>query len=118
MPTALSLGCGGGGLERHGLKLQIANRFDAFDVSEDAIQLAREEAHKSGQLAAIHYAVANLNSLEFAENTYDAVFASQSVHHIQALEHYMQQLCSQQLKQNMSRRRELLGQCATGKTLS
>ncbi len=90
--TALSLGCGGGGLERHGLQLQIAERFDAFDVSEGAIQLAKEEAQKSGQIASINYAVANLNKLEFAENAYQAAFASQSVHHIEALEHYMQQV--------------------------
>lgn len=90
--SAISLGCGGGGLERHGLQLQIAERFDGFDVSEDALQLAKEEALASGQLASINYAVANLNKLEFAENVYDAVFASQSVHHIEALEHYMQQV--------------------------
>lgn len=90
--AALSLGCGGGGLERHGLQLQIAERFDAYDVSEDAIRLAKEEATKSGQLASISYAVANLNRLEFTEHAYDAAFASQSVHHIEALEHYMQQV--------------------------
>lgn len=89
---ALSLGCGGGGLERHGLQLQIAESFDGFDVSEGALQLAKEEAQKSGQLEAINYSVANLNKLEFAEDSYDAVFASQSVHHIEALEHYMQQV--------------------------
>ena len=92
VPTALSLGCGGGGLERHGLQLQIAEKFDAFDVSEDALQLARGEAQKSGQLESINYTGANLNKVEFAENSYDAVFASQSVHHIEALEHYMQQV--------------------------
>ena len=92
VPTALSLGCGGGGLERHGLQLKIAQRFDGLDVSEDALQLAKEEAVKSGQLESINYTVANLNKLEFGENSYDAVFASQSVHHIEALEHYMQQV--------------------------
>ena len=94
VPIALSLGCGGGGLERHGLQLQIAERFDAFDVSDDALALAKEEALESGQLEFINYTVANLNKLEFAENSYDAVFASQSVHHIAALEHYMQQVSS------------------------
>ena len=88
----MSLGCGGGGFERHGLQLQIAERFDAFDVSEDALELAKEEAEKSGQLESINYTVSNLKKLEFAENSYDAVFASQSVHHIEALEHYMQQV--------------------------
>ena len=92
VPVALSLGCGGGGLERHGLQLQIAQRFDAYDVSNDALEIARGEARKSGQLNSINYALANLNKLEFAEESYDAVFASQSVHHIEALEHYMQQV--------------------------
>tara|TARA_R110002073_G_scaffold207437_4_gene367339 strand:- start:26 stop:988 length:963 start_codon:yes stop_codon:yes gene_type:complete len=90
--SALSLGCGGGGLERHGLQLRIAERFDAFDVSEGAIQLCREEARKSGQLESINYAVANLNKLEFEAETFDAAFASQSVHHIENLEHYMEQV--------------------------
>ena len=61
-------------------------------MSEDTLQLAKEETQKSGQLESINYMVANLNKLEFAENPYDAVFASQSVHHIEALEHYRQQV--------------------------
>ena len=89
---ALSLGCGGGGLERHGLQLKIAKQFDAYDVSEEALKLAREEAVKSGQQDKIFYRVANLNQLEFAADYYDVVFASQSVHHIEALEHYMSQV--------------------------
>lgn len=89
---ALSLGCGGGGLERHGLQLEIANQFDAYDVSDGALELAREEAVKSGQQDSILYRVANLNQLEFTAAYYDAVFASQSVHHIEALEHYMSQV--------------------------
>ncbi len=90
--SALSLGCGGGGLERHGLQLRIAQRFNAYDVSEEAIRLCIEEARKSGQLDSINYAVANLNKLEFEPNVFDAAFASQSVHHIDDLEHYMKQV--------------------------
>lgn len=89
---ALSLGCGGGGLERHGLQLGIAHRFEAYDVSAGAIELAREEAAISGQAADIDYQVANLNRIELPANRYGAVFASQSVHHIEALEHYMAQV--------------------------
>lgn len=89
---ALSLGCGGGGLERHGLQLRIAEEFDAFDVSADAVALAESLAVESGQSEQINYAVANLNKLEFGQDIYDAVFASQSVHHIQDLEHYMAQV--------------------------
>lgn len=90
--VALSLGCGGGGLERHGLQLGIASRFEAYDVSAGAIELAREEAAITGQLAAIDYQVANLNRIELPAGRYGAVFASQSVHHIEALEHYMAQV--------------------------
>ncbi len=56
--VALSLGCGGGGLERHGLQLNIATRFEAYDVSAGAIELAREEAGITGQQDAIDYQVA------------------------------------------------------------
>lgn len=90
--SAVSLGCGGGGLERHGLQLQITEHFDAFDVSADAVQLAKEEAEKSKQIGSIDYEVANLNKIEFPSQSYDAAFASQSVHHIDDLEHYMEQV--------------------------
>ncbi len=90
--SALSLGCGGGGLERHGLQLKIAKHFDAYDVSNDAIKIAQEEAQKSGQLNSINYQVVNLNKIKLEAESYDAAFASQSVHHIEALEHYMEQV--------------------------
>lgn len=89
---ALSLGCGGGGLERHGLQLRIADRFDAYDVSAEAVALAQQLAQDSGQSDQINYAVANLNTLEFNGQQYGAVFASQSLHHIEALEHYLEQV--------------------------
>lgn len=89
---ALSLGCGGGGLERHGLLLQMAKQFDAFDVSAEAINIARAEAAKYDVTELLRYDVANLNLLEFTPSTYGAVFASQSVHHIENLEHYMSQV--------------------------
>ncbi len=89
---ALSLGCGGGALERHGLLLNMAKQFDAFDISEGALQLARELAIKHKLSGQINYQVADLNALVLPENHYDAVFASQSVHHIEALEHYLNQV--------------------------
>lgn len=88
----LSLGCGGGGLERHGLQLGICTHFDAFDVSAGAVDIAIEEATKVDLADKIDYQVANLNELVLPPDTYDAVFASQSVHHIEALEFYMQQV--------------------------
>lgn len=89
---ALSLGCGGGALERHGLILNMAEQFDAFDISDGALQLARELASEHKLSGRINYQVADLNALVLPENYYDAVFASQSVHHIEALEHYLDQV--------------------------
>ncbi len=91
---ALSLGCGSGGLERHVLNLGIAKKIDGLDVSEEAIKIARKLSAESGQDDKIAYAVANLNHLEFKQEVYDAAFASQSVHHIEDLEHYMTQVHS------------------------
>lgn len=88
---ALSLGCGGGGLERHGFDLQIAREFHGLDVSEGAIALARELARRPRKRR-IRYDVADLNTLVLPENRFDTVFASQSVHHITALEHYLDQV--------------------------
>lgn len=90
--SVLSLGCGGGGLERHGLALNIAASFDAFDISDGALELARELAKKEGVQRSVNYQLANLNALVLPENRYDAVFASHSVHHIEALEHYFDQV--------------------------
>ncbi len=89
---ALSLGCGSGGLERHALDLGIANSFDAFDVSSEAIDVAIEEAKRLGMISRIRYGVADLNRLEFRPSVYEAAFASQSIHHIEDLEHYVSQV--------------------------
>lgn len=89
---ALSLGCGGGALERHGLLLKIARRFKGIDVSEGALELARKLSREAGCQGLIDYETADLNALILPENAYDAVMASQSVHHIEALEHYLDQV--------------------------
>ena len=89
---ALSLGCGGGGLERHGLQLKIAKHFDAFDSSTGAIELANSLAPRRWFRKAVTYTVADLNTLTLPEDQYGAVFASQSIHHIENLEHYFAQV--------------------------
>jgi ubiquinone/menaquinone biosynthesis C-methylase UbiE len=89
---ALSLGCGGGGLERHALSMNMAHRFDAYDISDGALELARRLAAEHDLAARITYQVADLNAMTLPANHYDAVFASQSVHHIESLEHYLDQV--------------------------
>ena len=83
---ALSLGCGDGGLERHALAMGAVNYFDAYDVSEGAIESARRVAEEADLLGQIRYAVTDLNQLELSQGVYDAIFASMSIHHIQSLE--------------------------------
>lgn len=89
--NALSLGCGGGGLERHGAMLNIAKKFTAYDVSDGAIELAENLAKKCN-LSQISYMARDLNVMVHPENTYDVVFASQSLHHIASLEFYLGQV--------------------------
>jgi SAM-dependent methyltransferase len=88
----LSLGCGYGVLEREAVKLDIAERFDAFDISPEAVTVAREQAEREGLGDRIDYAAADLNALELDANRYGAVFAIQSLHHIEALEHLLDQV--------------------------
>lgn len=83
---ALSLGCGGGALERHALSLNVARSFDAYDISEGSIEAAREEAETAGFGDRVTYAAADLNHITLEENAYDAVFASMAVHHLENLE--------------------------------
>jgi SAM-dependent methyltransferase len=88
----LSLGCGYGVLEREALKLGIAERFDAFDLSPEAVEVAREEADRQGLTDRIEYAATDLNTIKLEPNTYGAVFGVQSLHHIEALEHLLDQI--------------------------
>ena len=89
---ALSLGCGYGVLEREAVKLGIAERFEAFDISPEAVEVARNEAETQGLADRIEYAAADLNSIELEPGRYGTVFASQTLHHIEALEHLLDQI--------------------------
>ena len=90
--VALSLGCGYGVLERHALAVDIAERFDAFDISPKAVEVARGEAERAGYGDRIAYEARDLNDIELEQGRYDAVFAAQTLHHIEALEHLLDQV--------------------------
>jgi SAM-dependent methyltransferase len=89
---ALSLGCGYGVLERHALSIGLADRFDAFDISPAAVDVARQEAEKAGFGERIDYDVRDLNAVKLEQGRYDAVFATQTLHHIEALEHLLDEI--------------------------
>lgn len=89
---AASLGCGGGGLERHALHLEICQTFDAYDIAPGAIEVAQREARAAGFHDRIKYEACNLNSIRLKPDTYDVVFACQSAHHFENVEHIFSQV--------------------------
>lgn len=81
----LSIGCGGGALERQARKIGACDSIDAIDLSQTVIDQARNAAAKEG-VTGINYAVANLNELALDDGVYDVVFASCAVHQVANLE--------------------------------
>jgi len=87
----LSLGCGEGCLERHATSLGICEAFDAFDISAQAIAIARAKAAQEGR-AHIHYEVRDVNKIQLPPEHYDIAFASSALHHIARLEHVLDEV--------------------------
>ena len=81
--SGLSLACGAGRAEREFLKQGICKRFHGIDISDRAIEEARQLA---GDLP-LTYEVADLNRVVLAENSYDFVTTSSCLHHVLELEH-------------------------------
>jgi 2-polyprenyl-3-methyl-5-hydroxy-6-metoxy-1,4-benzoquinol methylase len=82
--SALSLGCGGGRLERAWMKRGLLTRCHGLDISEEAIQVARDMAAKEG--LDLTYSQADLNFVSLEPETYDLVIAQTSMHHYVRLE--------------------------------
>jgi len=88
----LSLGCGGGNLERALLWLDAAEAIDGYDESPASIGLARQLAEQGGMGEQLHYAVADLNQVELEPASYDAIVIKMALHHFEALEHVYPQI--------------------------
>jgi len=93
----LSLGCGLGAFERGAISIGIAKRFHANDISAGAITKARQSASEAGLADRIEYSVLDLNHATLPKNTYDAIFAISSAHHVFNLEDLFDQ-CRRALK--------------------
>lgn len=89
---ALSLGCGGGNLERALITLGAAETIDAYDASRESIKLARQLAKQENLSKQINYEVADINALKLPSATYDFVVAKMSLHHFEALETVYEQV--------------------------
>lgn len=92
LPWGLTLGCGSGGLERHAFGLGMCERFEAFDIAAEAINVARKDAVEQGLADYIKYEVADINNIRLEPGKYDIIFAPMSAHHFAELEHVFDQV--------------------------
>ena len=88
---ALTLGCGTGDLERGLSQYGFARIHEGIDLSDHAIQLARDNAAAAG-LTNLEYRVADLNTLRLQPGKYDVIFGVSSIHHVEKLEHLLEQV--------------------------
>jgi SAM-dependent methyltransferase len=88
---ALSVGCGFGRIEQILRYRDFCQLIHGVDVAESAIEGARKAAKSEG-LRGLTYEVADLNTAEFPAETYDAVYAHASLHHVFHLEHLLDQI--------------------------
>ena len=89
---ALSLGCGAGHLDR--IFKQRGCQFRSFtgiDISQAAVDRARELAVGSGLAPSISYVAADLNRHRLPSDAFDFIYFFQSLHHIEALEWILDQ---------------------------
>ena len=90
---ALTIGCGGGDLERGLSRHGFARRHEGFDVAPGAIEKAVAAAREAG-LPSLEYCVVDGNSLLLAKETYDVVLGVHSIHHIAGLENLFEQIAN------------------------
>lgn len=91
---ALSLGCGGGNLERALIHMNAAQEIDAYDISTESVRLAQAMAQDEGIGHRIHYGARDLNTIELPPNTYDFVIIKMALHHFEGLEHIYRQIAA------------------------
>ncbi|MBM4147091.1 MAG: class I SAM-dependent methyltransferase, partial [Nitrospira sp.] len=89
---ALSLGCGDGCLERHGAFIDVFMECDAFDISPQAIDIAKSKAKEMGILQRINYDVCDINKIILTKKHYDVIFCAMSLHHIENLEQILYEI--------------------------
>lgn len=86
----LSVGCGDGHLERSLANRGFFDACDALDISDGLIRQARE----LGKGLPLTYWVADANMMQLSPDTYDAIWFHSSLHHVERLEHVLDQVVS------------------------
>lgn len=82
----LSVGCGGGLLERDLLRKGICQQMEGIDFSAECIGEARRSAEEEQLTRLLQYRVEDINALELPRERYDAVFFHGSLHHVRNIE--------------------------------
>jgi len=77
----LSVGCGEGSLERHLATLNAFKGLDAVDISPERVEKAREKAREYN-ITGINYFIQNIETENFPQKDYDAIFYNMSLHHM------------------------------------
>jgi SAM-dependent methyltransferase len=88
---ALTLGSGHGELERGLTQYGLAEIHEGVDLADAAVEEATRLA-KAGGFDHLRYRVADLNTIELPECTYDVVFGVSAVHHVARLEHLFREV--------------------------
>jgi len=91
LDRVLTLGCGGGELERGLAGHGMAREYVGLDIADGALERARAAAREAG-LDCIRYERADLDRLELPENAFDVVYGVFSIHHVRELERLMEQV--------------------------
>jgi len=95
---ALSLGCGAGHLDRIFKSCGYTFRsFTGTDISAAAVDRARTLAEEIDLAPTIRYFASDLNHETLPPDSFDFIYFFQSLHHIEALEHVLEQ-CRQALR--------------------
>ena len=86
----LTLGCGAGRCERELISRGVCRSFHGIDLSESAIETARQIAKEQG--LPLTYEVADLNFVQLPEKQFDLVVAQTCLHHVLFLENVAAQI--------------------------
>jgi len=89
--AGISIGCGGGSLERDVRRKDLCRVVVGIDISAGALESAENAANAEG-LDGISYMRADFNRLDLPVDRFDVVFFHQSMHHVAELEHCIEQV--------------------------
>jgi len=91
-PHGLCLACGAGTAEVHATGIDMCQHVDAYDISKTSLTAAAKKAESFGLSSRILYHCSDLNVETFAAGKYDIALSSGGLHHIENLEHLLDQV--------------------------